>query len=297
MNPIIIPTNDELYSTLKIGTTAFPLEIFFDDLNNFYKGFVNWHKQKQIELSYIINGSLKLFTLDGEFILHKHQAFMIPPDKLHSIRPYKDKQTQYFTIIFEPKLLINYEHSFIDIKYYQPLKNSNKSYFLINFNDDLQITLNKLITIFQKYTKPNENDYLNIQRQLQDIWIDLYTKVFTKQLQTTNKSTIDNIRLFNMIDFLQKNYTNKFSLSQMADYVKFSKGDCCRFFKRIMGITISEYLLEYRLKKSIELLKTSDKNITQIANAVGFNSVSDYGAKFKEKTGYTPHKYRKRFLT
>lgn len=41
MEPIIIPVNDELYSTLPIGTDAFPMDIFYDDLDNFAQGFVN----------------------------------------------------------------------------------------------------------------------------------------------------------------------------------------------------------------------------------------------------------------
>ena len=77
--------------------------------------------------------------------------------------------------------------------------------------------------------------------------------------------------------------------------MKFSRGECCRYFKKKMKMTISEYLLEYRLKKSLELLEKTDKNITQIANSIGFNSASNYTAMFKLKLKETPSHYRKKF--
>lgn len=293
MKPIIIPVDEDLYSTLEIGTKEFPLEIFFDDLSNFYQGFVNWHKQKQIEISYVLEGSVRLFTLEGEKIIQENQAFMILPDRMHSIRAYGDGLAKYITIIFDINILIGYEQSFFDKMYYETIKNSNKSYFEIIFDEQLKSLLTDLKSIYYLEIN-NENNYLYIQRKIQDIWIVLYNKVFYGQINLNNMYKKENVRILKMIEFLQKNYSDKFSLKKMSEYVNFSKGECCRYFKRIMGVTILQYLMEYRLKKSIELLERTDKSITQIANLVGFNSTSNYCAIFKEKIGETPRSYRKR---
>lgn len=54
-----------------------------------------------------------------------------------------------------------------------------------------------------------------------------------------------------------------------------------------------EYLLEYRLSRSIELLEKKDLNISEIAEMTGFSTVSYYITAFKNKIGDTPLGYRK----
>ena len=58
----------------------------------------------------------------------------------------------------------------------------------------------------------------------------------------------------------------------------------------------NDYLLEYRLGKATELLENPNTNITEIAHAVGFNSVSNFSAVFKSKTGYTPRQFKESLL-
>lgn len=217
---------------------------------------------------------------------------MILPNKMHSIRACDDGVAKYITIIFDVNLLIGYEQSFFDKMYYETIKNSNKSYFEIIFDERLKSLLTDLESIYYLEIN-NKNNYLYIQRKIQDIWITLYNKVFYGQINSNNICNRENVRILKMIEFLQRNYDDKFSLKILSEYVNFSKGECCRYFKRIMGMTIMQYLIEYRLKKSIELLEQTDKSITQIANLVGFNSISNYCAIFKEKIGETPKNYRK----
>ncbi|UZM98179.1 helix-turn-helix transcriptional regulator [Lysinibacillus sp. MHQ-1] len=75
-----------------------------------------------------------------------------------------------------------------------------------------------------------------------------------------------------------------------------SRAECSRYFKKVIGLTPFTYLLQYRLRKSIELLRDDEQNVTIIAANTGFSTVSYYIEKFKEYTGYSPHVYRKKFL-
>ena len=58
-------------------------------------------------------------------------------------------------------------------------------------------------------------------------------------------------------------------------------------------MTISEYLLPYRLGISMRMLREETCSITEIAHAVGFASSSSYTEKFRKQTGMTPRQYRK----
>lgn len=295
MEPIIIPVNDELYSTLPIGTDAFPMDIFYDDLDNFAQGFVNWHRQKQIEISYVSEGYVKLSTLKAEEIICSGKAFIIFPDKLHSISHYDSYKAKYTTVIFSPALLTGYKNSFFHDLYYKPVLNADKDYYIFEKTKHIQQAFQNLFWIYKHYTLKNHAYFLSIQRKLQDIWIILYNNVFQSAEKTSSFSSRQDRKILKMVEYLQIHFAEKFSLSQMADFMKFSRGECCRYFKKKMKMTISEYLLEYRLKKSLELLEKTDKNITQIANSIGFNSASNYTAMFKLKLKETPSHYRKKF--
>ncbi|WP_296899158.1 helix-turn-helix domain-containing protein [Thiohalocapsa sp.] len=54
-----------------------------------------------------------------------------------------------------------------------------------------------------------------------------------------------------------------------------------------------EYLREQRLVRAQELLDTTNQQIQQIAEAIGFKRASDFGTAFKHRFGVTPRDYRK----
>lgn len=288
MGNIVIPVDEELYSTLTIGTKSFPMEIFLDDLKNFSQSFVNWHKQKEIEISYVIEGSVKVCVLEEECVIPAGNAFVIFPDNLHSIQAGTKDGARYVTVIFHPCLLGGFSGSFFEQEYYAPVVNAQKAYYAVEHNVDTQDIFAGLRWICENFSEEN---YLAVERWLQDIWLILFEHIFEQN--TCKEKRPQDIRILRMIEYLRSNYAEKFSLSDMAKAQSVSRGECCRFFKKMMGMTISDYLLEYRIAKSIELLESGHGCITDIAHAVGFHSASNFTALFKQKTGVTPSEYRK----
>lgn len=100
-------------------------------------------------------------------------------------------------------------------------------------------------------------------------------------------------KILDMISYIHDHYTEKFSLTDMAAHLAVSRSECSRYFKKAMHITISEYLLEYRLAQAVGLLETSTMNITEIAHAAGFCDASYFIRRFQEKLRCSPEKYRK----
>ncbi|WP_369412890.1 helix-turn-helix transcriptional regulator [Oceanobacillus alkalisoli] len=71
-----------------------------------------------------------------------------------------------------------------------------------------------------------------------------------------------------------------------------SKAETIRVFKRHVGRTPFNYILDYRLERSINLLIGTRSTITEIALECGFSNVSYFIEKFKEAFHMTPRKYR-----
>ena len=64
-------------------------------------------------------------------------------------------------------------------------------------------------------------------------------------------------------------------------------------FKEIFGCSVNQYIADLRLNRAIELLETSDYNITEITRELGLNSKSYFSKIFKAKFGIGPKEYEK----
>jgi len=67
-----------------------------------------------------------------------------------------------------------------------------------------------------------------------------------------------------------------------------------REFQTHLGMSTFEYLREQRLVRSQELLATTDRQVQQIADDIGFKRSGDFATAFRLRFGMTPREYRKR---
>ena len=97
-----------------------------------------------------------------------------------------------------------------------------------------------------------------------------------------------------MVAFIARNYMSEITLEEIAASACVSRSTCCRLFKAYVQQSPLAYLNDYRLRVSQELLKNTDKSVTEIATLSGFNHVSYYSKLFCRSFGCTPKEYRKR---
>lgn len=89
-----------------------------------------------------------------------------------------------------------------------------------------------------------------------------------------------------------KNLDNAaFSVDQFAELLNVSRSTLFTKMKEITGQTPNEFILEIRLKKSLELLKGGDA-VNQVAFSVGFNDPSYFIKQFRKYFGVTPGQHR-----
>ena len=99
-----------------------------------------------------------------------------------------------------------------------------------------------------------------------------------------------------MIEYVQKHYPENITLEDLAGEIHLCRSEACRLFRRYMNQTMFDYLLNYRIEQSLDLLKNSNLNITQIALQVGFSTPGYYTRLFRGRMGITPVQYRKQLL-
>lgn len=286
-----VPIDKEMNAVVEFDS-SFRFMLSLDDLSEYNKGFVNWHKQPTIEISVVYDGAVNVYVLEQERTVTAGNGFFILPGFLHSIRPAPGYETaKYFTLIFHPEILYGFHGSYYDKAYYSPFLDKNVPLYLLR-SDDVwtEDVFPKLKWIADNSSGNSPAVRLKIQQTLQEVWT-----LFAEKLQNENQETKTQHtrKIFDLINYLNENYAEKFSLTGLADSVSMSRNECCRYFKQMMNMTITEYLLEYRLSKAAELLETSGLSITEIAEKTGFCDVSYFIKKFKEKTSVTPSIYKR----
>ena len=62
-------------------------------------------------------------------------------------------------------------------------------------------------------------------------------------------------------------------------------------FKKETGISLKQYITDFRIDKAKELLSRADARISDVATEVGFDNFSYFSTVFKKTTGLTPNEY------
>jgi AraC-like DNA-binding protein len=102
-------------------------------------------------------------------------------------------------------------------------------------------------------------------------------------------------RINKVCGYIQQHSGENITLEQVAGMVHLSKSAFCKFFKRMMKISFSDYINEIRIANSCQLLLESDKTVREIAIQSGFESLTYFNRVFLRKKGVTPLGFRKQF--
>lgn len=100
-------------------------------------------------------------------------------------------------------------------------------------------------------------------------------------------------KMLQISEYIQAHLDQEIKLADLANVAGISQFHFSRLFKQSMGISPHQYLLQQRVERTKQLLKSSKLAIAEIAFQCGFSSQSHLGKSFREATGMTPRDYRK----
>jgi DNA-binding response OmpR family regulator len=100
--------------------------------------------------------------------------------------------------------------------------------------------------------------------------------------------------VYRAIDILHDEMAAPPGLIDLAHRIGTNQGRLGRAFQSHLGMSVFEYLREQRLVRAQALLTTTDRQVQQIAEAVGFKRAGDFATAFRLRFGMTPREYRRR---
>ena len=102
-----------------------------------------------------------------------------------------------------------------------------------------------------------------------------------------------NLQIFEKaVEYINENFRKEITLENVSEHVHISPYYFSHGFKRFTGITFIEYLTKTRIKEAKKLLLTTNLNIGEVGNQVGYDDPNYFGRVFKNMEGIPPSKFK-----
>lgn len=98
-------------------------------------------------------------------------------------------------------------------------------------------------------------------------------------------------------EYIVNNLSKIKNITEVSQYLNISTSYLARIFKHYTGITLKLFIRNTKITYAKKKLLFSDNSITEIAESLGFNSISDFSRTFKRTLGETPSEFRKNHLS
>lgn len=93
--------------------------------------------------------------------------------------------------------------------------------------------------------------------------------------------------------YLKGHFQEKITTSTLSEYFQQRPAYLVRALRQTIGITPSEFLMQYRMEESVRQLLNTDDSVEDVALKVGFQNIYYFSTSFKKYTGVSPSKYRR----
>jgi AraC-like DNA-binding protein len=290
---LIIELKDDRSEKVRYNFLDYPAYIRFGILSQYqnYAAISHWHDD--VEFIAVLSGKM-LYNINGDIVeLNDGDGIFVNSRQLHYGFSNDHTECEFICVLLHPLLLCSTQS--IEQEYVTPIISNNSfSYWTLHMSMDWENNI--LDAVKQMYNCLNTSSpQLQIQSLFYQIWNILCEHAPQKQKQS-NKRYHQLSSLKDMIGYIQKYYKGKISLDDIAIAGNVCKSKCCSVFRSYLNQTPISYLTDYRLKKSIDLMNSSDMSITEVSYEVGFSGASYYAETFHKQFGCSPSEYRMKYL-
>lgn len=257
----------------KCGAKCFLKDVFKNELHRF-------HRHNYIEFEYLEYGAAEHDVCGTESTLTTGDFYAIGTEDFHKIE--FTEPGSIFTLSLYPRLLPAAIQKLLSQFDFPVMGNIPKS-------KRREMSLwHRRIRCMLFHDEPCENEKIMGYLLLILSTALEYSKPITKKKERGKYKHIAAA-----IEYIEQHYNEDISLDDVAKALYLSPNHLSKLFSEANGISISEYLTEYRLEMAKHAINTTKKSITDIAMECGFGSFSSFSRSWKRYFGINPRDYKK----
>lgn len=224
------------------------------------------HTHRSFEVTFVSEGTIECVIEEKVFELNAGQAILILPGQIHS---YKTRQ-------YSKSYLCVFSNDWVN-SFYDEVKG-------FHFDDP---------SFFYDSEYPMRvlQDKTSDKFLIHSVLYELCSKVYrNSSIQRSNQS---HFALINSLAFyIQNNYQKKITLKELAENFGYNYSYLSAYFSKYFDMNFSAYVNSYRIQLAKVYLTSTDKNITEISNICGFETIRNFNRAFKKECKLSPKEYR-----
>ena len=190
---------------------------------------------------------------------------------------------QFKKEVFGPSLLMRPEMKFINLLL-------DKSRYGVCFGE---ITKEKVMKKMVRLLKlPPFERFIEFTGILQLLATDEEYKLLNSQVTLPTTIRKVHVRLQNIFNYVEQNFQEEINIKKVAAIAHLTVPAFCNYFKKIMNITFTDFINQYRIEQACILLQ-QEKSIGEVCFECGFNNVPYFNKVFKNIVKKTPSEFKK----
>nr|WP_300004363.1 AraC family transcriptional regulator [Tissierella sp.] len=248
----------------------------------------DWHSTMHMhpftELFYVVKGKGLFIVEDTKINVEEDDLVIVNSNVSHTESSLDSSPLEYIVLGFNGmSIVLDNKLNAEKDNLYNYSKHNYKSY---------KTEVLFFMDLILKEVKEKEENYENICHNLLQILVLNIIRNTHAKLTMSPTSDI-NKECSYVQKYIDIHYASDITLDYLASIVFMNKYYLIHEFKKYIGTSPIEYLINKRISISKTLLETTDYSMEQISQIVGFNSQSYFNQIFKKRVGKTPTLFRK----
>ena len=241
------------------------------------------HTHPFTELFYVVDGKGE-FNIQGQrFPVKPNDFVIINPQVEHTELSSPDEPLEYIVLGINGLSFSNLT----------PVSEGGHPFSFFNLRDEQKDILRYLNAMVQEATSQQMSYELVCHNLLEILLIKILRhQHFDLEVSKQSKATKD---ISFIKHYLETYYHESIQLEDLASMTHLSRFYISHSFKKEIGMSPMEYLIDIRIKESKILLRTTNYSISQVADIVGFTTPTYFSKQFRKSTGISPTDYREQF--
>jgi AraC-like DNA-binding protein/mannose-6-phosphate isomerase-like protein (cupin superfamily) len=275
---------------------SFPIEVGFEIHDSHHNVRMNRHES--FEVVYVYGGDGYLQVQDRRFRMFKGNVALVGPNLYHQFLSGPTTKLKLSFLHFQSQILLG-STSGEEEQYLAPFlcQDVRFPHVISAFTRIPDQVLPLILKIHSELPPRNEVSRLTVKTYLKMVLL-LLLRHYHKYLGTheaLERRRQDMRRIDPLFHFIDQHYHQSIRIPTAAHLCAMSEVQFVRFFRRITGQSLGNYLKRFRVAKAQSLLSATDETIADISALLGFCSQSHFGAAFRSLVGLTPLAYRRRY--
>lgn len=263
------------------------------------RGFDSIHWHEELQFTVVATGSIRMEVNGKSQQLNQGEGVFINSGALHQMTAL-EANSSYLSFNFFKEIISFNQNSRLDIAYVRPYTQlfSFSEIFLTKDSPWKRVILRKLEDVYNVFFGERSFGWeYQISILLSEIWLLVIQNGRENEKTSSSSKKIERIeRIQQMLSFVHEHYQETVTLDSIALSANVSVAECSRLFQEFVKKSPYKYLLDYRIERSTDFLKSESYSVTEVSQLVGFNQVAHFIQLFKKNHQLTPKKYQLRYL-